>query len=123
LKVRVIRAESDDPSFTHPIRVGDIYPVLAVSTASPGIFVHVPYPEVPDQIALLPGTCLEIIEPRVPSDWTVALFAVNGMSDTEYLFGPPALHEPYFHDRLSDQEPEAVAMFRGVLAKYGIESY
>lgn len=109
MKVRAVKGADPDLPYTYPTRIGETYRVIGISAGRQGAWLHIPYPHDRDLIALVDSSVAEVVDGRIPHDWVVS------SSDGEYLIGPPSLHEPFFHDRLSDSEPDAVVKFRGMM--------
>ncbi len=83
--------------------------MIGIPAGRQGAWLHIPDPHDRDLIALVDSSVAEVVDGQIPQDWVVS------SSDGKYLMGPASLHEPFFHDRLSDSEPDAVAKFREML--------
>jgi hypothetical protein len=101
--------------FYVPISLGAEYDVLGVRIEGTEVVFDIPFPDGSLMLLPVPGEMVELIDGRVDGGWLLAI--TDGMA----TLGPPPIHSAFFHDRLSDGEPEAVAEYKRMLGSLGRE--
>jgi hypothetical protein len=64
----------------------------------------------------IPTMLFEVVDPRPSRFWLA-----KRVGETDFIFWPEEFYQEYFHDRLSDRQPEAVATFSDVLNRLDAE--
>ena len=107
MRVRIVATHADSME-GYPVTVGDEYDVYGVRLDREGLVVDILYPE-SWMLLPLPGEMVEVADGSIPRDWLIDL------ADGRLVMGPEAALSPFFHDRLSDGEPDAVAALKEMI--------
>lgn len=104
------------------LRQGDEYTVFGLFFAyrsavfGTGAWVEIlNEPEYPQLgLAYAPLALFQIVDPTIPSSWTV------GISDETVDIGPELLRQPNFNDRLTNGDPALLLRFHELVASLGL---
>ncbi|QKJ01550.1 hypothetical protein [Yersinia mollaretii] len=104
--------DNQDPQY--PYTIGQIYTVLAMSSkvgVNAGTLLQLP--KIPmDYIISVPLCIFDIVDGRPSSYWKI-----EKLSEYEISLWPEEFYREYFHDDLSDGDPEVVEIFKRVVDK------
>jgi hypothetical protein len=95
---------------------GKRYVVLGLSMFLEDQTVWIDVSEDGDDITSALLSMFKVVDPRPSALWTLRL------GENRFDLWPAAFYEPYFHERLGEQEPEAVAAFAPAFAHLTRES-
>lgn len=104
----------------YQILIGKEYLVLGISfEVNSPVHGNTALLEIVDDAGLclsIPAALFEIIDGKCSSFWEVKIYG-----DVAVTMWPPEFYETYFHDKLSDHDPETRKVFESVLKKMKAE--
>jgi hypothetical protein len=116
---RIWGSSSNEGGRSFPLVVGKEYVVYGVTITLGHVWYYVCDENFVYYPVWNPAALFEVSDPSIPRDWCIEYRRWQGEQDEIFLQSfPEWVHDKFFYDKLTDREPNEVAIFNGYRKLY-----